>query len=179
MDKNEQNKIVAGCLKGKRKAHAKLYDAFKDAMFGICLRYANSESEANDMLQEGFITVFAKLEQFEGNGALPAWIKKVIVHSALGHLRKNKKHTEHHVTLDAQSTDLPFSPESNQSTDDLLYLIQNLPEEYRTVFNLFSIEGYSHKEVAEMLEISVANSKVRLMRAKEVLKQQVTTQKMM
>jgi len=179
LDKNKQNKIVKGCLKGDRKAHAQLYDAFKGAMFGICLRYANTESEAKDMLQEGFITIFAKLKQFEGNGALPAWIKQVIIHSALAHLRKNKKHTEHHVAIDTHTSEVPFSPDTSQSTDELLFFIQNLPEEYRTVFNLFSIEGYSHKEVAEMLNISVANSKVRLMRAKEVLKQQVTTQILM
>lgn len=178
LDSLKQDKIVIGCLKGERKAHAQLYDLFKDAMYGICLRYATSESEANDMLQEGFIKVFGKLNQFEGNGALPAWIKRIMIHAALEYLRKNKKHTEHHIALDVQSSEMPFIPDNNQSADELLFLIQGLSVEYRTVFNLFSIEGYSHKEIAGMLDISIANSKVRLMRAKEILKQKVTNQTM-
>lgn len=146
-------------------------------MYGVCLRYASSEAEASDMLQEGFIKVFAKLDQYQGSGVLPAWIKKVVIRSALEYLRKQKKHRTNHYDLSVVIDSIHFDFESVLNTKELLVMIQELPVEYRSVFNLFSIEGYAHKEIAEMLEISVSNSKVRLMRAKELLQQKVKNQK--
>lgn len=176
VQKPNEDKLVKECLKGSRKAHSQLYSLYKDKMFGICLRYANSEAEANDMLQEGFIKVFEGLHQFKHNCPLFYWVKRVVINAALGQLRKNKNRTECEEPLDDNVAEVRMESADREGTDELLWMIQKLAREYRTVFNLYTIEGYAHKEIAEMLGISEANSKVRLMRARQILQQQLKKQ---
>lgn len=145
-------------------------------MFGVCLRYASSEAEASDMLQEGFINVFAGLHQFRQNSPLFYWIKRVVVNAALGHLRKNKNRIEKEESLEDNLSEVKIEPVATEDADELLWMIQKLPTEYRAVFNLYSIEGYAHKEIAELLSISEANSKVRLMRARQMLQEKLKKQ---
>lgn len=171
-----EDRLVKECLKGKRKAHSELYSLYKDKMYGVCLRYASSEAEASDMLQEGFIKVFEGLHQFKQNSPLFYWIKRVVINAALGQIRKNKNRTEREEPLDDNVSEVRIEPEDTEGTDELLWMIQKLPTEYRTVFNLYTIEGYAHKEIAEMLHISEANSKVRLMRGRQILQQQLKKQ---
>ncbi|MCE7993343.1 MAG: RNA polymerase sigma factor [Roseivirga sp.] len=176
MQEQNEDRLVKECLNGSRKAHSELYGLYKDKMFGICLRYASSEAEASDMLQEGFIKVFEGLHQFKQNSPLFYWVKRVVINAALGQLRKNKNRTEREEPLNDNVSQVKIEPEDSEGTDELLWLIQKLPTEYRTVFNLYTIEGYAHKEIAEMLNISEANSKVRLMRGRQILQQTLKKQ---
>jgi RNA polymerase sigma-70 factor (ECF subfamily) len=138
-------------------------------MFGLCLRYAKSREDAEDILQNGFIKVYRDLHQYTPKAPLGAWIRKVMVNTALEHLRKNKKHSfNDELPIDLQ---IEYSEElfGKLHAKELLQFIHSLPEEYSTVFNLYAIEGYSHKEIAEALNLSVSNSKVRLNRARTML----------
>lgn len=168
-----EDKLVRDCLNGSRKAHSRLYRLYKDRMFGVCLRYASCESEANDMLQEGFIRVYQGLHQFRNDSPLYYWVKRVVINAALGYLRKQKARTAHEEPLTELTTEIKMEPAENENVDELLWVIQKLPVELRSVFNLYTIEGYAHKEIAEMLGITEANSKVRLMRARQALQQKL------
>ena len=168
-----EEKLVKDCLNGSRKAHSRLYRLYKDRMFGVCLRYASCESEANDMLQEGFIRVFQGLHQFRNESPLFYWVKRVVVNAALGYLRRHKTRAEHEEPLDEHTAEIKMEPMDTEGMDELLWVIQKLPPELRTVFNLYTIEGYAHKEIAEMIGISEANSKVRLMRARQALQKKL------
>lgn len=162
--------LVEGCRKGERKAQESLYRAIASKMFNLCLRYAVSEEEAEDMLQNGFIKVFQSIAGFRGEGSFEGWIRRIFVNTAIEMLRKNK------VIQNTVSVDTVFD-EEQQTFDmedlevrDLLTLIQQLPDGYRVVFNMYAIEGYSHKEIADALEISEGASKSQLSRARTWLK---------
>ncbi len=125
------------------------------------------------MMQEGFIRVFQGLHQFRNESPLFYWVKRVVVNAALGYLRKQKTRAEHEEPLDEHTAEVKMEPLDKEGMDELLWVIQKLPPELRTVFNLYTIEGYAHKEIAEMTGISEANSKVRLMRARQALQQKL------
>ncbi len=171
-----ENQIIQGCLEGHRLSQRRLYEAYKVPMFRICLRYATNRTEAEDMLQDGFIRVFTDLHQYKGQGALGGWIRKVIVNSALQYLRKNKKHT---ATTDIQAIHQTHFAESDihyqLNAQALTQLIQQLPTGYRLVFNLYVIEGYTHKEIAEQLQININTSKSQLSKAKAALRKKLET----
>ncbi|WP_404828254.1 RNA polymerase sigma factor [Sphingobacterium cellulitidis] len=143
-------------------------------MYALCIRYAKDQEDAADILQNGFIKVFKKCELFEGKGSLEGWIRKVMVNTAIESHRKNKVRflsTEEltgHEIEQAGSFSL-----THLDYKDLLALIKKLPMGYRTVFNLYAIEGYNHKEIAEMLEISEGSSKSQLSRARSWLKERI------
>ena len=176
MRQPNEDKLVKDCLNGSRKAHSALYALYKDKMFGVCLRYASSESEANDMLQEGFIRVFQGLHQFRNDSPLFYWVKRVVVNAALGYLRKHKNRIEKEQRLEDSQAEIRIDPAQSHDSDELLWVIQKLPTALRSVFNLYTIEGYAHKEIAEMLSITESNSKVRLMRARQQLQQKLKKQ---
>jgi RNA polymerase sigma factor (sigma-70 family) len=162
--------MIKLCLKGDRAAQKELYEMYKVNMFALCQRYFSDIEDAKDTLQEGFIKIYRDLNQYsEDKGTLGSWIKKVFINTCLEKLRKNK--------LDFQSLDTATETIGFESTivsdlnlRDLTLLIQNLPLGYRTVFNLYVIEGYSHKEIGEQLNISENTSKTQLMKAKNMLK---------
>ncbi len=164
--------FLPGCLKGDPQAQRQLYEAFKAPMFRLCLRYAGSREEAEDLLQEGFVRVFTDLHQYRGQGPLGAWVRKVVLNVALQHLRRQKNAP---AILDIET--LPELPgEAAESlfgqlrAKALTALLQQLPPGYRTVFNLFVMEGHSHREIAEMLGISENTSKSQLSKAKAMLR---------
>lgn len=159
--------IVQGCIQKNALAQKYLYDKFSRKMMGVCLRYADSTEEAEDVVQNGFISVFENIESFRGSGSLEGWIRKIMVNTALTQIRKNKK-LRQNVELDSVEFMLPSSNHLNESfaAKDLLKIIQTLPTGFRTVFNLYAIEGYSHKEIGEMLNISEGTSKSQYSRAK-------------
>lgn len=166
--------LVKNCLRQDRKAQRALFDQFGEQMMALCMRYAGNKNEAQDMLQEGFVKVFEKLEQFRGDGPLGGWIRRVMVNEALLYIRRNKRHM-HQEDIDSQ-----YDLEDGQTDAlsllreaDLLMLIAALPEGYRTVFNLYAVEGYSHKEIAEMLEITESTSKTQYHKAKLQLRKQL------
>jgi len=163
--------LVAGCLKGEPIAQRELYKSYSRKMMSICMRYANGREQAQDILQDGFVKVFQKMDHYRGDGPLGGWIARTMVNTALDHIRRNKPYdhsldlteAEHLHAEDAQVM-------SSMSTDELLELIQGLPPGYRAVFNLFAIEGYAHKEISEQMGISENTSKSQFMKARAYLR---------
>lgn len=162
------------CKQNDRKAQAELYQLYASKMYAVCLRYARDNFEAEDMLQQGFIKVFNKGAQFEGTGVLEGWIRRIMVNTAIETYRRNKI-TFVSVESEAAISTADSSHFSLGHMDykDLLKLVQELPIGYRTVFNLYAIEGYSHREIAEMLNISEGNSKSQLSRARAWLRERI------
>ena len=163
--------LLAGCLKKNADAQKALFAKYGERMMGLCLRYAGSREEAQDYLQEGFIKVFDKLGQYNGSGALGGWISTVIVNTALIQLRKKKRegYSEDIDEIYDLSTN-DYDVLDKMSADELMQIVAAMPNGYRTVFNLFAIEGFSHKEIAERLEISESTSKTQYHKAKAYLK---------
>ncbi len=159
--------LVKGCLGRDPACQKLLFERFNKKMMGVCLRYAGRSEEADDMLQNGFIKVFEKLDTFKGSGSLEGWIRKIVVNEALTYLRKNKA-MQMNVDLDHAKYRIPGNTHVGESMNekDLLRIIQGLPAGFRTVFNMYAIEGYSHKEIAEQLGISEGTSKSQYSRAK-------------
>lgn len=167
------NNIIQGCLKGDRKSQERLYMLFSKRMFGLCLHYADNYDDASDILQEGFIKVFRKLDQFRGEGAFEGWMRRIMINTALERYR-SPLHlyplTEQTMKKEGMVNDEVLE---RLSAADLIRLVQELPPRYRMVFNLYAIEGYSHKEIAEMMGITTGTSKSNLSRARDILQQKV------
>ncbi|MCF6341808.1 MAG: sigma-70 family RNA polymerase sigma factor [Bacteroidales bacterium] len=164
-------------MRNNARAQRALYEKHKVKWFMICLRYAHNKAEAEDMLQEGLISVFKDLRQFDpGKAAFSAWSNKVMVNAALQHLRKWKK-----LSFDQQLEDYENQLVNNDDvmgslgTKELMKFVQRLPDGYRVVFNLYVIEGYKHKEIAAILSISESTSKTQLLKAKKMLRNQLET----
>ena len=171
----DHSAIVLGCQDGDAHAQRALYTLFAGKMMGVSLRYAGSREEAQDILQDGFVKVFTNIHKFEAKGSLEGWIRRIIVNTALEALRKKdalrySSELEHHESLMAQ---VP-NAEDALAEQELMTLVQSLPTGFRTVFNLYAIEGYSHKEIAEMLNISAGTSKSQYARARAVLQRALT-----
>jgi RNA polymerase sigma factor (sigma-70 family) len=167
----EESKIIKQCLRNNAKAQRALYDLHRVKWFMICLRYAPNKSEAEDMLQEGLINVFKELKQYDSKKAtFSAWSNKVMVNAALQYLRKWKnlnlnQSIEDYEDSFAQTEDVI----EKLSTKELNSFVQKLPDGYRVVFNLYVMEGYKHREIAELLSISESTSKTQLLKAKKML----------
>lgn len=161
-------------LKGDSKSNEMLYRYFAPRMYGICLRFAGNEMEADDILQEGFIKILTKIKNFRNEGSLEGWIRRTIINTAINYYRKNQRNSRF---SDIEGMEVPESNVENIfdkfSKEELLQLIQELPNGYRTVFNLNVIEGYTHREIGEMLNISDNTSKSQLTRAKNILQKRV------
>ena len=168
------DELITRCKAGERKAQELLYKQFAAKMLGVCMRYATDKMEAEDMLQIGFVKVFQKINDYRGEGAFEGWIRRIMIHSALGYYRKHHKMMKM-VDLDDASNETSAMPlaTADLAAKDLVILIQQLPPGYRIVFNLFAIDGYSHKEIAGMIGISEGASKSQLSRARNVLKEQI------
>jgi len=163
---------LEACLRGDRRAQRALYERYKGKMFALCLRYASSHAEAEDLCQEGFVRVFRDLSQYDGRGHFEGWVRKVFVNTALQHIEKQRRRI---TTTALDEVDLPddtdsFGWEEEVPADRLIRLLQQLPPGFRAVFNLYVLEGYSHPEIAEILGISVSTSKSQLSRAKAHLR---------
>lgn len=166
--------LVDGCRKGDGKAQEGLYKLLAPKMLGVCMRYAADKMEAEDMLQNGFIKVFNKLADFRGDGAFEGWVRRIMVHTSIEYYRKHHKMMQV-VDIDSPGIEPSVDPlaASNLGVKDLLLLIQQLPPGYRMVFNLYAIEGFSHKEISETMGISEGASKSQLSRARGLLKEQI------
>ena len=160
-------KLIESCIKGDRASQKVLYDRLAPRMFPLCIRYAGDRVQAEDLLQEGFITLFAKLNDYKGNGSFEGWARKIFVTTALMDLRKKDalKMSEELETVRGMKDDLP-SQGQNIGYKELMKLVMELPTGFRTVFNMYAIEGYSHKEIGEMLGISETTSRTQLSRAR-------------
>jgi RNA polymerase sigma-70 factor (ECF subfamily) len=159
--------IASGCKSSDAIAQKALYDKFSRKMFGVCLRYAKGREEAEDFLQEGMITVFQRISSFNQDGSLEGWVRRVLVNTCLEHLRKQKLQWVNIDEVEEGAED-GFTMEKI-NIKDLLEVINALPTGFKAVFNLYAIEGFTHKEIAEMLSISEGTSKSQYARAKAVL----------
>lgn len=164
-----EEQLVDGCRKAEPAAQKGLYDRYSRKMFGVCLRYSGNREEAEDLLQEAWVTVFGKISSFKGEGSLEGWIRRIVINTALMHLRQKKiQWVDTDNVPDVIATEMV-----SLETRDLLLLIQELPEGFRTVFNLYAIEGYSHSEIGNLLGISENTSKSQYSRARAHLMNKV------
>jgi RNA polymerase sigma factor (sigma-70 family) len=162
--------IIAGCLHNDPSAQRELYNRFSPKMLAVCYRYAQSREDAEDMLQEAFIKVFTQIHTFQNKGAFEGWIRRIIVHTCINFLKKYKKFNEN-VDL-AQASYVHIKEETIPSimqAKQVSECIRQLPIGYRTVLNLYAIEGYSHREISTMLEIEESTSRSQYTRAKAML----------
>jgi RNA polymerase sigma factor (sigma-70 family) len=170
---DELKDIIKGCLSGERRSQEKLYKLFSSRMFGVCLQYSNDYDDAKDILQEGFIKVFSKLEQFDERGSFEGWVRKIMINTALEKYRSHL-HLYPLTEKDLKKEEMTYEEVFERlSANDLVKLVQELPPRYRMVFNLYAIEGYAHKEISEMLGISVGTSKSNLARARVIMQEKV------
>lgn len=167
---------IANCLKGNRSSQNALYHALADNMYAVCLRFSRSRHEAEEILQEGFIKVFASLHQYRDEGSFEGWVRKIIVNTALQRYRsRNALHAV--ISLELIQNEETADDEdvvAHLGNKELLALVQELPAAYRMVFNLYVFEGYRHKEIAAMLDISEGTSKSNLHDARRCLKEKIT-----
>ncbi len=167
--------IISGCQNNEIKAQEQLYVLFSKKLFGLCLKYSVNYSEAEDNLQDGFIRIFKTIKQYKNLGSFEGWAKRVMINASLQKLRKTK-HLEIITKNIPETEDIEVEiNEESISIDYLLELIQELPERYRLVFNLYVMDDFSHQEIADLLEISVGTSKSNLSRARMILKQKIET----
>ncbi len=161
--------LLQGCLAGNRMMQEELYRRFAPLMYAVCLRYAGNAPEAEDILQEGFIKVFKKLESFRSEGSFEGWVRRIFVNTAIEHFRRKKYLTPVTEKEESYLEGHYLSALDGLAEKDILKLVQELSPGYRTVFNMYVVEGYSHKEIAGMLGISEGTSKSQLSRAKSIL----------
>lgn len=167
--------LIKGCISGDRKMQRELYDRFASKMYGVCLRYAGNTNDADDILQEGFIKVYNNLHKFRGEGSFEGWVRRIFINTCIEQYRKKVK--SYNITETHENTveDSDIDALDVLEAKDLVKLINELSPGYKTVFNLYVVEGYSHKEVAELLGISEGTSKSQLARAKGTLKKMLET----
>lgn len=167
--------LIKGCKKGDLKAQEELYRLFAPKLFGLSLKYSRNKQEAEDNLQEAFITIFKKIDQYKNKGSFEGWLKRITINTALQRYRKQSVFQ----IIDEEAIEQPEEVELREdgvSLDYLLKIIQELPDQYRMVFNLYVLDDYSHKEIAELLNISVGTSKSNLSRARQQLKEKLEEQ---
>jgi RNA polymerase sigma-70 factor (ECF subfamily) len=165
--------LIKGCKKGKPKSQEALYRRFASAMYGICLQYASSEEDAQDIMQEGFIKVFNKLDQVKNPAAFPGWIRRVMINTALEKYRSQVILQRVDDVKEDIREDSDVGVFESLTSQELVELIQTLSPKYRMVFNLYAIEGYSHQEISDELGISIGTSKSNLSRARAILQGKV------
>jgi RNA polymerase sigma factor (sigma-70 family) len=169
-----EEEIIKACLKNDRKAQELLYHSYSGKFLAICIRYVKDRELAEDVLMEGFMKIFEKLSQFESKGSFEGWMKRIIVTQSLLTLRNSRNlnmevvQVETHLDVQENSYEL-----NHLEAADLMALIKELPTGYRTVFNLYAVEGYSHSEIGDLLGITESTSKSQLNRARNVLKQKI------
>lgn len=170
-----ESDLIKGCLQGNRRMQEELYRRLSPRMYAVCLRYAGKAEEAEDILQEGFIKVFKKIDSFRGDGSFEGWVRRIFVNTAIEHFRRKRylmPVTEREENMiEGKYT----SALDDLGAKDILALVQELSPGYRTVFNMYVVEGYTHREIADMLGISEGTSKSQLSRAKVILQDMVRT----
>ncbi len=175
--KSTDKELIQGCRQGHRIAQKYLYERFFGKMYGIAMRYTTNQEEALDILNTSFLKVFTSLDKYQDNNNLAGWIAKIVFNTAIDHVRRNTKYKQ--VMNFTVERDAPVQNDSvnHLNAEDLYKLIQQLPSSSRTVFSLYVIDGYKHKEVAEILDISVGTSKWHLANARKELRRMIAARK--
>ncbi|MCL9980606.1 MAG: RNA polymerase sigma factor [Bacteroidia bacterium] len=169
----QEQELIKRCIDGVSSAQTQLYQLFSAKLFSICCRYASSDDQAKDMFQESFIRIFQKLPDFRFEGSFEGWLKRITVNQCLDAIRKDKSKLFDDLE-DNESVEVQFNTAADQlQANDLLVLLSKLPLGYRTVFNLYAIEGFSHQEIAGTLGISESTSKTQLFKARKWLQQRL------
>ncbi|MFY7965673.1 MAG: RNA polymerase sigma factor [Chitinophagaceae bacterium] len=168
-----EQEIILGCIRLNKQCQRILFDQYAGRFMNLCLRYANNQMEAEDMMQEGFISIFKNIEQYKNDGPFGAWMRKIMVNAALSVLRKKKVQFIDIDQSEAYQKSIDTYTYSNLGEEDLMKLINALPNGYKVVFNLSIIEGFSHEEIAKMLDIQPATSRSQLVKARKMLQQQI------
>lgn len=171
-----ESQLIAGCVRGDARAQRQLYDLYAKRMTAICIRYCSDYEIALDLMHDGFVKVFTHIESYSGEGCFEAWLRKVFVNTALEYLRKNDilRHSDDINDGLCQVLSSEASPIEQLSANEIMKLINTLPTGFRTVFNLYAIEGYSHSEIAQMLEINESSSRSQFSRARAILQIKIT-----
>jgi RNA polymerase sigma-70 factor (ECF subfamily) len=171
----DESILIKNCLKNSRKAQKELYDKYAPMLFGLCRRYAVNEAEAEDILQDAFVKIFKSLKEFEGRSLLFTWMRRITINTAITRYHKELKHRYHGDIEDYQDTKGENDAwENNTYTrDEMLGVINRLPAGYRMIFNMYAIEGFKHKEIAEALGIDINTSKSQYSRAKSMIRRKL------
>ena len=162
-----ESDLIKGCIAGDRRMQEELYSRFASKMYAVCLRYANNADDAQDLLQEGFIKIYRNLHRFRAEGSFEGWIRRVFVNTSIEHFRK--KSAKLSMVSDKEENtieDSDISALDSLAEKDIINIIRELSPGYRTVFNLYVVEGYSHKEIGEMLDITESTSRSNLVKAR-------------
>ncbi len=169
----DHKKLIEACRRQDRKAQRALYEKYSPQMFGVCKRYVKNKEDAEDVLLEAFFKVFTNIHQFKGDGSFEGWIRRIVINESLMFLRK--KHNFHiRVELTQVDAQTPTTAIDKLEAEDIIYFMDQLPTGYRTIFNLYVVEGYKHREIAELLGISINTSKSQLILAKKRLRTLLT-----
>ncbi len=170
----DEQQLVEACLRNDRRAQKMLYNRFARVMMAVCIRYAGDADAAKDLLQDAFVKVFASLDTFAGKGSLEGWIRRIVVNTALETIRKTDVLRDA-VDWDNAEIEIPIDNDAigKLSADELLAVIASLPTGFRTVFNMFAIEGYSHKEIAAALGINESSSRSQYNRARNLIQKKI------
>lgn len=169
----DEETLIKRCVKRDPKAQKALYEQFASKMMGVCRRYLSNVEEAEEALSNGFIKVFTNLERYESKGSFEGWIRKIMVRECLMYLRSKKSFVEYTDQIEKHDTQIAFGADLELDKEELMTLIDELPDGYRTVFNMYAIEGYKHQEIAVMLNISESTSKTQLLRARKLLQTKI------
>lgn len=172
---NSDSNILSGCIKCRPASQRELYEKYSGVLLGICIRYAGSVEEAEDILQEGFVKIFLNISHFKGEGSLVAWMRRIMINTAITAYHKSLKHRYHDDIEEIRETSMEDAHrgEADFTAEELQQLILRMPAGYRMVFNLYAIEGYKHREIAEMLDIDENTSKSQYSRARRWLQERL------
>ena len=172
-----EKSLIESCINGSRKSQKELYDLFSTKMYAICLRYAKNQMDAEDILQDAFVKLFNNLYKFRGEGSFEGWVRRIFVNTAIEHLRRNNIKFSENEGFENAIADKQKSALDCLYEKDLIKTSLKLSEGYRTVFSLYAIEGYSHKEIAKKLGITESTSKSQFSRAKAILRDVLQNQR--
>jgi RNA polymerase sigma factor (sigma-70 family) len=168
--KQQEQNLISACIRRERWAQQQLYEMHYGKMMGVCMRYANNEEDARDILHEGFIKVFKNLMKYAPGTSLEAWIRRIMINTSIDYYRKMVRRRTEDLDNAQHESAIDADPISNCSAQDIMSAVQELSPAYRTVFNLYAIEGFAHKEIAEQLGISESTSRSNLVKARSKLK---------
>ena len=184
MQTEKLNDIIEGCKNQKNRSQKALFETFYGKAMGICMRYVKDEDAANDVVQEGFIKLFKNIESFKSQGNFEGWLRKIFVNGSLDHIRSQKSRNTYPLEFsenieDEDALEFQYEKIAAIPAEKIYTAIKNLPVGYRTIFNLYAIEGYSHKEVSDILEIHEGTSKSSYHKAKKILAEELSLVKVL